>query len=223
MDSVELSSSTPRPYLRQRKPRVHKPLKGYEVCIHTCMKKGCISPKTTTVLWNKEGHSCWKHGCSMRAHPSCRHPCPGTIYLGMETSKEVVREPTGEESLLVDSIPDDSGSSDTEYDDTGEDEPSIQTGATHSGNPEFQPLEVVFVPDPNLELRSKSAAINDLSFVVQTINKSDYTSMKHLEGSIHVITTMGKGSKKKNKELPSHKVAMQEWASTDGATFYSDT
>ena len=49
---------------------------GFEVCNHTCQKSVCISSRSKTIFWPKEGNSCGRHARNMSLHPGCRAPCP---------------------------------------------------------------------------------------------------------------------------------------------------
>jgi hypothetical protein len=192
----------------QQKPKKHRALKGYEVCIHTCAENGCVSPKTSTILWKREGHACWRHGCSSNLHPSCHSGCPGAEFLEKRRDAGVAREPTAEEEILAGIV-----TVNLQVENVRKFERPTPTGTPRSITPEHRPLRIVFVPDPNLELRSKTAAISDLSFVQQVLDESEYASMKHLEGSIHVISVTGQGSKKNVNKSLIYRVAMQEWVS----------
>ena len=76
----------------------------------------------------------------------------------------------------------------------------------------IRPFHIVFIPDPNLELKNKSAAMNDLAFIHTHLSESEHASMQHLEGSVHSITVVSKipGS---GRGPPKYKVCMQEWVS----------
>jgi len=60
-----------------------------------------------------------------------------------------------------------------------------------------------------MRIVSKEKAQNDLGFIPATLSESEYEPLRHLTGSIHVIS---KG-KAKHSNVVTLKVIMQEWVS----------
>jgi hypothetical protein len=52
----ELSHSASDQSMISSEKSHHHITNGYKICVHTCVKRGCISRKTNTILWCKEGH-----------------------------------------------------------------------------------------------------------------------------------------------------------------------
>jgi hypothetical protein len=87
-----------------------------------------------------------------------------------------------------------------------------------------RPFHIVFIPDPTLELKSKSAAINDLAFIHTQLSETEYASMKHLDGSVHSLSIIGKAVGP-GRVPPKYRVCMQEWVSvlfSFRVVFYQD-
>ena len=203
--------------------QTHRSLKGYEVCVHTCVPDGCISRGTHTILWKREGHSCRKHACKRKVHPKCGTgvfaDCPGRQFLGLQNHESGSRAPTESELAVVNEIPvlvhpfNESTSKTASHDDD-DDSPMdcdfVPTFQYPSQPSSVRPFHIVFIPDPTLELKSKSAATNDLSFIHTQLSEMEYVSMKHLDGSVHSLSIIGKGIGP-GRVPPRYRVCMQEW------------
>jgi hypothetical protein len=89
----------------------HHTVDGYEICRHTCVTTACISPKTGSILWLREGHALWKHACNTKMHRNCGQGihtnCPARLCIGQDRSKLGARIATEEEvALHLDQGPD---------------------------------------------------------------------------------------------------------------------
>ena len=77
---------------------------GYEVCTHTCPGRDCISSKTTTILWKKEGNACQRHCASAQKHPQCLESgiCARSDCIGRKFTLNAagVRPPTAVELAM---------------------------------------------------------------------------------------------------------------------------
>ena len=231
MDPPTASSSSGAQADPPKAKGLHRPLKGYEVCVHTCVPKGCPSQATQTILWRREGHSCRKHACKATLHPHCgvgeNAGCPGLQCLGSKSHEFGSRPPTDAELTVVNDIPvlvhpgDSTSKPVGSRDDSPVDLERDMAGSIafkYPSQPSFvRPFQLIFIPDPTLELKSKAAAINDLAFVHTYLTEPEHTSMKHLEGSIH---SMGIATKVSGRGPPKYKVCMQEWVGVDFSLGY---
>ena len=71
-------------------------------------------------------------------------------------------------------------------------------------------FKLVYIPDAAMRIRSKEQAQNDLAFMPAVLTEYEYGPLKHLMGSIHVISKC----RIKNKQEVKYKVIMQEWVSS---------
>ena len=60
-----------------------------------------------------------------------------------------------------------------------------------------------------MRIHSKEKAQNDLGFIPATLSEAEYEPLKHLMGSIHIISRCRTG----RSNIVSFKVVMQEWVS----------
>ena len=191
---------------KKNKRRVQK---GFEVCVHTCVPGGCVNPTTKTILWRNEGHSCRRHACISKAHPSCvgePAECPGYKLLGQTGHpKNGAREPTADELTLINDIPL------LVYPTRVIKQEGLATNIFKYPAQEsvIRPFDIIFIPDPSLE-SNKERALVDLAFIQTTVSMKEWKSMEHLKGSIHHILNL---KTDKNRKHPEHKVCMQEWVS----------
>jgi hypothetical protein len=174
----------------------HRITSGYEVCTHICTAGTCISKKTNTILWNKEGHAVRKHVCSRKMHPNCGRGsfanCPGRLCIrGKASSTDAVRDATNEELALYLGIRFDAQMVEVPEEDK---------------DPSFK---LIYIPDAAMRINSKEKAQNDLGFIPTVLSETEYEPLQHLTGSIHVLS---KG-KARNPNMTSVKVVMQEWVS----------
>lgn len=213
----------------------HRALKGYEVCIHECVPSGCISAKTQTLLWNREGHACRRHACLESMHPNCgQYPgCPGKPYLGRSSHAQATRQPTEIELTLINDIPvllRPGDAMDLDQQDDKED-PRRDFGVSsnlisYPYQSTFRPFSVIFIPDPTLELHNKSKALHDLAYIQTTLTEYEYNAVKHLEGSVHPLSSGAirgwpSGSRYKTGSGSSgYRVCIQEWVSPIFNRFY---
>ena len=80
-------------------------------------------------------------------------------------------------------------------------------------------FDIIFIPDPRLQLVNKQKAMNDLAFIQMTITDQEYNMVKHLEGSMHSMGVVAghPGSNtltmrsKAGQGPPKYRVCMQEW------------
>src|ERR1700722_9428745 len=66
-----------------------------------------------------------------------------------------------------------------------------------------------YIPDAAMRIHSKEKAQNDLGFILATLSETEYEPLRHLTGSIHVISRCRTG----RSNIVSFKVVMQEWVS----------
>jgi hypothetical protein len=203
----------------------HRILKGYEVCVHECVQSGCVSPKTQTLLWKREGHACRRHACLASMHPKCSEyqNCPGAQYLGFNTHAQAARPPTEIELTLVKDIPILLTPGSAMQSDQLDNKDDIRSNFSVSFNfmnvqqPQIRPFDIIFIPDPTLELNNKSKAANDLAFIQTTLSEYEYNAVKHLEGSVHALsagaTCTWSVPTSRSKARGSYKVCVQEWVS----------
>lgn len=188
----------------------HRITSGYEVCVHTCVEGGCISQKPGTILWRKEGHAVRRHATNANVHTECTRKCPGRRLLGMSTTSHAGgRDATHREvafhmgTQVADSLFGKSNASSTGGRDATDQE------VHHSQTTVNQCFHIIYIPDAAMRIVSKEKAQNDLGFIPATLSESEYEPLRHLTGSIHVIS---KG-KAKHSNVVTLKVIMQEWVS----------
>ena len=201
----------------------HRPTNGYEICAHTCTQEPCISQKTNTIIWNKEGHSVRRHACSRRKHPRCRDGhCPAWRCLGKKASRSGGRDATDEEVALhlgivigphipKVEVPQ------MEVEDGVIDRTTINYTPTMAPGPSTGNLQmavnrrfkIIYIPDAAMRIRSKEKAQNDLGFIPTVLSELEYKPLKHLVGSIHVISKC----RARHSNIVSFRVVMQEWVS----------
>ena len=70
-------------------------------------------------------------------------------------------------------------------------------------------FKIIYIPDAAMRIHSREMAQNDLGFIPAILSKSEYEHLKHLIGSIHVISKR----KATHSNIVSFKVVMQEWVS----------
>jgi len=216
MQALKPSSSNVQ---QQAKSDQHRSLKGYEVCVHTCVDPMCSSMKTGTILWNREGHSCRKHACLASVHPECNTDCPGNRFLGYSSHADAARPPTDMELLLYTNdivvqthpslINSDQDISEKRYmDDLG-----ITTKFSQPTKRfDSRTIDIIFIPDPTLELNNKSKALCDLAFVQTNISDSEFMAVKHLDGSVHCLGMLSaRSSSSQGRQGLGYKVCIQEW------------
>jgi hypothetical protein len=160
--------------------------------MHTCVERGCISRKTGTILWYKEGHTVRKHVGNTTKHPLCTDDCPGRSLLDREIS------PAGGRTATDKEVPFYTGK---KAEDDVEDD--------HSPMTENRLFKIIYIPDAAMRIVSKEKALNDLGFVPTSLSKSEYEPLQHLTGSIHILS---KGKAKHSNDIIL-KVIMQEWVS----------
>ena len=89
----------------QSVPSHHRITNGYKICIHTCTGLTCISRKTKTILWNKEGHVVCKHAANKNMHPQCTRGfflnCPSRECLGQTKTLSFRGRDATEEELAL--------------------------------------------------------------------------------------------------------------------------
>ena len=183
----------------------HRITNGYEICVHTCVEGGCISQKTETILWRKEGHAVRKHTNNVNVHPQCTQDCPGGCLIGTmkashaggrdATCREVATHTGMEEAeaLFSNVNASSSGGHDT-----------IDRKDHHSTTTANRRFNIIYIPDAAMRIISKEKAQNDLGFIPTSLSESEYKPLQHLTGSIHIIS--------KSRSRPGgFKVIMQEW------------
>lgn len=193
----------------------HRVTNGYELCIHTCTGSTCVSRKTQTILWNKEGHAVRKHASNPNKHPLCGRglftDCPGRECLSQtKPSASGGRDATEEELARFIAVLNDLPRVDTEMVDDSYTPPMdlvLSTG--DSGAAAESRFKIIYIPDASMRIYSKEKAQNDLGFIHTVLSESEYEPLQHLTGSIHVVSK----SKAKNSNMSSVKVVMQEWVS----------
>lgn len=162
----------------------HRITNGYEICVHTCIEGGCISRKTNTILWCKEGHAVRKHANNANMHPQCTQDCPGKHLLGkVKTSPTAGRDATDEEVAF---------------------HMDMEMESDHT--PMNRCFNILYIPDAAKRIVNKEKAQNDLGFIPTSLSQSEYEPLKGLKGSIHVL------SRSKSK-FSNVNVIMQEWVS----------
>lgn len=184
----------------------HRITNGYEICTHTCVAGGCISRKTNTALWYKEGHSVRRHAANRNMHASCGggkfKDCPGRRLLGKKVSSAGGRDATDEEVSyymgMTFSTPD-----------PGEQEVDVGVDNGDSSMMADRLFKLIYIPDAAMRILSKEKALNDLGFMPTMLSESEYEHLQHLTGSIHMVSKC----KYKNTNAMGFKVIMQEWVS----------
>jgi len=68
-------------------------------------------------------------------------------------------------------------------------------------------FKILYIPDAAIRIHSKEKAQNDLGFIPATLSETKYKPLRHLTGSIHVISRCRTG----HSNIVSFKVVMQEW------------
>jgi len=185
----ELTHSASDQSIRSEHSSHHRITNGYEICVHTCAEEGCISRKTHTILWFKEGHAVRKHASNAKMHPNCTKDCPGRPMLNKaKPSPAAGRDATIQEVAFY---------------------LGIQMEDDHPPTTENRCFNIVYIPDGAMRIFSKEKAQNDLGFIPTLLCESEYEPLQHLAGSIHVLS---KG-KSKQSNVISWKVIMQEWVS----------
>jgi len=164
----------------------------YEICVHTCTESGCVSKKTKTILWNKEGHAVRKHAHNPRLHPRCTKGCPGQRLI-KRTDKSMAPE---------------GGRDATNHEGVAAHIGTLREDVYPSNDGEPM-LYIIYIPDAAMKITSKEKAQNDLGFIPTTLSESEYEPLHELEGSIHVISK----TKAKHSNTIILKVIMQEWVS----------
>jgi hypothetical protein len=189
----ELSHSASDQSINSSEKSHHHITNGYEICVHICVKGGCISRKTQTILWYKEGHVVCKHAGNTTKHLLCTEDCPGGSLLGRETSS-----PAGGRNATDKEVSSYMGK---EAEDDAEDD--------HSPTTATQLFKIIYIPDAAMRIVSKEKALNDLGFIPTSLSESEYEPLQHLMGSIHILS---KGKAKHSNDIIL-KVIMQEWVS----------
>ena len=70
--------------------RFTKRMRGFGLCIHTCVSSGaCMSNATKTALWRMEGSGCSRHIRSRLVHSACHPGCPGYMHLGSDANGNI--------------------------------------------------------------------------------------------------------------------------------------
>jgi hypothetical protein len=169
----------------------HRITNGYEICVHTCTESGCVSKKTKTILWNKEGHAVRKHAHNPRLHPRCTKSCPGQRLINRTNTN---MRPEGGRDATNREVAAHIGT-------MGEDvyPPTTANRCYH----------IIYIPDAAMKIVSKEKAQNDLGFIPATLSESEYEPLQEFKGSIHVISK----NKAKHSNAIILKVIMQEWVS----------
>jgi hypothetical protein len=93
-----------------------------------------------------------------------------------------------------------------------EDDVPIIAPVPSTGNSEMavdRSFKMIYIPDAAMRIHSREKAQNDLGFIPTVLSKSEYEPVKHLLGSIHVISKF----KARRSNTASFKVIMQEWVS----------
>jgi hypothetical protein len=199
----------------QSVPSHHRITNGYEVCIHTCTGLTCVSRKTKTILWNKEGHAVRKHAANKNMHPQCGRGffsnCPGRECLGQTKILSFGgRDATEEEVALYIGVGIDTPRVDTDMTDEYGTPPMVlgpSTGDSHTTADRH--FKLIYIPDAAMRIYSKEKALNDLGFIPTVLSELEYEPLQHLNGSIHVVSKF----KARNSNIWSMKVVMQEWVS----------
>jgi hypothetical protein len=156
----------------------HRTVDGYKICQHTCVTTTCISPKTGSILWLREGHALWKHACNTKMHRNCGRGihanCPARQCIGQDCSKLGARVATEEEvALHLDQGPDAVEVPQEEVvDEMGVVSFDISAPlAPHPTIARTSPMSVdrrfklVYVPEAAMRICSQVQAQNDLAFI----------------------------------------------------------
>lgn len=209
-------------------------LKGYKVCIHTCVPQRCPNSKKS-ILWAREGGNLRRHAVSKKMHPDCNGECPGNGIL-MGTGPEYGRDPTAAELNDENDREDDSMDVDDTIRFTQPSQPSTSRSGGHRNNtpstttstidlnnedvdfddtaipdtsvPMSRTFRLIYVPDPTRALTQERAK-NDLAFLKTTLTEDEWNKVKHLTNSVHLL--QWKGDIGDNNK--SCTVLMQEWVS----------
>lgn len=208
-----------------RTKKAHRDMVGYEICRHTCVASPCISPKTKTILWHREGHTLWRHVCSEVMHPQCgqdiRIDCPARECIGQKRSKVGARTATDDEVVLHLDLGADTPKVEVPQEEIVEEmrevptidfSPPIAPHATDIGASHMsvdRSFKLIYIPDAAMRIFSKERAQNDLAFMPAVISEDEYEPLKHLTGSIHVTNKC----RIKNTRDVRYRVIMQEWVS----------
>ena len=64
---------------------------GFEVCPHECNGEHCISSRSKTHLWAKEGSSLKRHMGSKKPHERCSSTCRANTFLENGTGLEELK------------------------------------------------------------------------------------------------------------------------------------
>jgi hypothetical protein len=164
----------------------HRITNGYKICVHTCAKEGCISRKTNTILWCKEGHAVRKHANNAKMHPHCTEDCSGRPLLNKaKTSPAAGRDATDQEIAFYMGI------------------------EVEDDHPPTRCFNIIYIPDAAMRILSKEKAQNDLGFIPTLLHELEYEPLQHLAGNIHVLSK----SKSRHSNVISLKIVMQEWVS----------
>jgi hypothetical protein len=217
------------------KRSIHRKTSGFAICIHTCVPGGCKN-KAGQILWNREGSPLRKHAANRGKHQQCGEACPGYNSLGkthgtfpftrvtdMEVDDDVNMDvdaphPSGSvhpqpsiqqapippylrESSLV------SVDSQTTIDLNYNVESTTPWARAITTKGDHRTFKILYVPDPTRTC-TVSRAESDLAFLKTAISEREYNILKHLEGSIHLVSCRQTGH-----ENTRYVVHMQEWVS----------
>jgi len=176
---------------QQAKSDQHRSLKGYEVCVHTCVDPMCSSMKTGTILWNREGHSCRKHACLASVHPECNTDCPEIDFLATQAML-MLQAPTDMECYFtpIYCVQTHPSLINSDQDISRKDIWMISGSPPNSANTkrfDSRTMDIIFIPDPTLELNNKSKALCDLHLCQTTFQIRNSMAVKHLDGSVHCL------------------------------------
>ena len=199
----------------QSVPSHHRITNKYEICIHTCTGLTCVSRKTKTILWNKEGHTVCKHAANKNMHPQCARRfflnCPGRECLGQtKLLPSRGHDPTEEEVALYLGVGIDTPRVDTEMKDEYCTPPMVLgllMGNSHMTADHC--FKLIYIPDAPMRIYSKEKALNNLGFIPTVLSEMEYEPLQNFTGSIHVVSKF----KARNLNIWSMKVVMQEWVS----------
>jgi hypothetical protein len=79
----------------------HRKTAGYAVCIHSCVKHGCLNIKKQ-LLWRRDGCSLRRHATNKNLHPDCSSSCPGFDILNKDKGSFLYsRAPTEEDRICA--------------------------------------------------------------------------------------------------------------------------
>ena len=199
----------------QSLPLHHRITNRYKVYIHTCTGLTCVSRKTKTILWYKEGHAVCKHAANKNMHPQCGcrffSNCPGRECLGQTKMLYFRgRDAIEEEIALYLGVGIDTPRVDIDMQDEYCTPPMVlgpSTGDAHTTAD--RRFTLIYIPDISMRIYSKDKALNDLGFIPTVLSELEYEPLQHLKGSIHVVSKF----KARNSNIWSMKVIMQEWVS----------